>query len=250
MKKPIVVVVVVGLLAVAGMSYANTVASSTMYFQGTLTDDGSGGYTGTLPAQPGYYYVSGGPGAGIATNGGFDVYAKEGGTAYVSCYTPKTNAIGSDHDAYNKTGLWGAWYDPDVEDYYNFSLVLTAGHWELQHKGGGTQAAPTGGIPMGGPINWSTMIATETDLGWHPAPGNSGDAQANGGGASAWDCDWTWGSEVIPLQWGSFDVQIVHLGGGEVEVALAPHVPEPLTMLGMFLGLGSVGAYIRKRRMA
>jgi hypothetical protein len=27
-------------------------------------------------------------------------------------------------------------------------------------------------------------------------------------------------------------------------------IPEPLTMLGMFLGLGSVGAYIRKRRMA
>ena len=27
-------------------------------------------------------------------------------------------------------------------------------------------------------------------------------------------------------------------------------VPEPVTMLGMFLGLGSVGAYIRKRRMA
>jgi len=26
-------------------------------------------------------------------------------------------------------------------------------------------------------------------------------------------------------------------------------VPEPLTMLGMFLGLGSVGAYIRRRRM-
>jgi hypothetical protein len=27
-------------------------------------------------------------------------------------------------------------------------------------------------------------------------------------------------------------------------------IPEPLTMLGMFLGLGGVGAYIRKRRMA
>ena len=26
-------------------------------------------------------------------------------------------------------------------------------------------------------------------------------------------------------------------------------VPEPLTMVGMFLGLGSVGAYIRKRRI-
>jgi len=32
-------------------------------------------------------------------------------------------------------------------------------------------------------------------------------------------------------------------GGG------APYVPEPLTMLGMFLGLGTVGAYIRRRRM-
>jgi len=27
-------------------------------------------------------------------------------------------------------------------------------------------------------------------------------------------------------------------------------VPEPLTMMGMFLGLGSVGAYIRRRRRA
>jgi hypothetical protein len=32
-------------------------------------------------------------------------------------------------------------------------------------------------------------------------------------------------------------------GGGQL-------IPEPLTMLGMFLGLGSVGAYIRKRRMS
>ena len=31
---------------------------------------------------------------------------------------------------------------------------------------------------------------------------------------------------------------------------LGPVIPEPLTMLGMFLGLGSVGAYIRRRRRA
>ena len=30
----------------------------------------------------------------------------------------------------------------------------------------------------------------------------------------------------------------------------ATHIPEPVTMLGMFLGLGSVGAYIRRRRMS
>ena len=34
------------------------------------------------------------------------------------------------------------------------------------------------------------------------------------------------------------------------QVSKVVPVPEPLTMLGMFLGLGSVGAYIRRRRMA
>jgi hypothetical protein len=40
-------------------------------------------------------------------------------------------------------------------------------------------------------------------------------------------------------------------GGGDYAFDLfgTGVVPEPLTMLGMFLGLGSVGAYIRKRRM-
>ena len=40
-----------------------------------------------------------------------------------------------------------------------------------------------------------------------------------------------------------FDVTYV---GGEAPMV----VPEPLTMLGMFLGLGGVGAYIRRRRQA
>jgi hypothetical protein len=36
----------------------------------------------------------------------------------------------------------------------------------------------------------------------------------------------------------------------EIDAIETNTVPEPLTMLGMFLGLGGVGAYIRKRRMA
>ena len=37
---------------------------------------------------------------------------------------------------------------------------------------------------------------------------------------------------------------------GDYVAAGGAHMPEPMTMLGLFLGLGSVGAYIRKRRMA
>ena len=40
-----------------------------------------------------------------------------------------------------------------------------------------------------------------------------------------------------------FPAHVVGVGGG------AGQIPEPLTMLGMFLGLGGVGAYIKRRRM-
>ncbi len=52
---------------------------------------------------------------------------------------------------------------------------------------------------------------------------------------------------------GTFVYESQWVAGGNAPVpaweASSP-IPEPLTMLGMFLGLGSVGAYIRKRRMA
>ena len=40
------------------------------------------------------------------------------------------------------------------------------------------------------------------------------------------------------------------LFNGTYDTGVLKIVPEPLTMLGMFLGLGSVGAYIRRRRSA
>jgi hypothetical protein len=50
----------------------------------------------------------------------------------------------------------------------------------------------------------------------------------------------------------TFDSQFAQGGGGDYffDTFETGTVPEPLTMLGMFLGLGGVGAYIRKRRMA
>ena len=41
---------------------ANTLESSTMHFEGTLTDVGGGIYTGTIDATAGTYYIGGGPG--------------------------------------------------------------------------------------------------------------------------------------------------------------------------------------------
>ena len=97
---------------------ANTIASSTMHFEGALTDAGGGVYTGTIPMTAGEYYVPGGPGEAISTGGGFDVYAKEGGCAYVqgyygtgewNCQGIDTAAVGSNHDAYPEGGPWGGY---------------------------------------------------------------------------------------------------------------------------------------------
>ena len=78
-------------MAVPAPALANSVASSTMHFHGDLTDQGGGVYTGTMPMTAGSYYNTGGPGCvggqtpdGGPCNGGFDVYAKEGGTAYAA----------------------------------------------------------------------------------------------------------------------------------------------------------------------
>jgi hypothetical protein len=192
------------------MPDANTVASSTMVFEGDGTPFGPV-VTGAFPALPGTYYVPDGPGELVGTAGGFDLYAKEGGLAYVSSYTPPSATVTSDHDAYHEGGPWAAWYDPDCEDYYNYTLVLDTDTWYLQHTW------PTGGKPMGGTMDWTSMYATETDVGWHPSPLNPDDALAHGGGPQAWDCDWTWGSEVIPLEFPGYSVTI------ETTVAAATH---------------------------
>jgi len=245
MRRIVMLAVCVPLLTlVAAVASANTVASSTLWFEGSLTDAGGGVYTGEIDMTAGYYYVTGGPGAGISTAGGFDVYAKTGGTSYISVLAPpSTYTVGVDHDGYPKTGTpWGT-CDPDCGDYDRYSLKLTSDHWDLLYR----EASGFVANPMSGTMNWTTMSAVETDLG--TSTGN-GTAAAYGGGAGAWDCDWGWLIEAIPLQFSGFAVNVTPIEGDNYRVSLTPApIPEPISMI--FFGTGVVGVlgFVSRRKM-
>jgi parallel beta-helix repeat protein len=213
--------------ALARLPAPVTVESSTMIFEGDLTDAGGGVYTGNISMTEGEYYVPGGPGEGIWDEGGFDVYAKEGGCAYSDGYygTGDWNCdgtdtyivgyyTGTDHDAYPSLGgPWGDWYNPDCADWDQYSLELTADHWYLRYT-------PTGESPMSGVMDWyggGTGYAAETDPGTvdgtDPTQYGSGSAQEWG-----WDCGW--GEERIPLEFPGFAVEVTP--GGSYTVTLTP----------------------------
>ncbi|MCK4659752.1 MAG: HYR domain-containing protein, partial [Phycisphaerae bacterium] len=227
MRKELLILATAGLLLAPAGAGANNVASSTMHFEGALADAGGGVYTGTIAMTVGEYYVPGGGGVAISTNGGFDVYAKDGSCAYVTgyygtgdwnCSGANTYLIGyyagSPNDAYPQPGgPWGGWYDPDCTDWDKYSLELTANHWHLRYT-------PTSESPMSGTMNWATMFGAETDLGTQNG-GHAGSA-AHGGGARAWDWDCGWGVEVVPLELPGFAVSIQDLGGGQYHVTLTP----------------------------
>jgi len=197
----------------------NSVESSTMHFEGTLTDEGGGVYTGTIPMTAGEYYVPGGPGESIWDQGGFDVYAKEGGTAYVEGMDPETWTIGPDHDAYSESGPWGTWYDPDCADWDKYELELTEDHWYLRY-------APTGESPMSGIMYWygdGTGYAAETDPGTvNTAHGGSGTdpTEYSAGSAQEWGWWCGWGQERIPLEYPGFRVEVT--GGSSYHVTMTP----------------------------
>ena len=214
----------------AGPALANDIASSTLHFEGALTEAG-GVYTGTIAMTEGTYYMTGGPGCvdgqtpdGGPCNGGFDIYAEEGGTGYLhdSTHDPgETTIIGSDHDFYHSGGGWGAYYDPDCVDWYNYELTLTTDHWYLRYNGGvlGSGVA----TPMSGSMSWSAMYASEDDIGVpSPDPAYPGEAALHGGGSQAWDIDWTWGTEAVPLEFRGFDVEVTDLGEGDYSVTMTP----------------------------
>ncbi len=234
--------------------YANTVESSTMWFQGQLTNE-NGALTGTIDMTKGYYYTTTGPGDSVYNGdhpgdddmqGGFDLYAQEGGVAYVEGYYGSgywngpggtdTYIIGSGHDAYPNYGPphpWGSWYNPDCADWNMYSLTLTSDHWSLVYGDNPDTS------PMGGTMDWATYIASETDTG-DPT------TVAYGGGAGAWDESWSWGIDVIPLEYSDFKVDINPLVGGGYEVSLTP-VPVPGAVLLGMLGLSVAGVKLRKR---
>jgi len=70
---------------------------------------------------------------------------------------------------------------------------------------------------------------------------------------SAWDTKWLYqlnlGGGTATALW---DLSVSHAGGDALNgyiYGLDNPIPEPVTVLGMFLGLGSVGVYLRRRRM-
>ncbi|GAI39567.1 unnamed protein product, partial [marine sediment metagenome] len=73
---------------------------------------------------------------------------------------------------------------------------------------------------MSGTMDWNAMYAAETDAGEYLSPIDPDThpehprwAAANGGGPACWDMDWSFGSEVVPLAFPGFDVEITEAEG-------------------------------------
>ena len=219
------------LMLLPAFAAGNTIATSTMEFSGALTDNGDGTWTGVVPMVDGL---------------GFDLYGAEGEDAWFGDGAPPgdvwTSQTMTGHDA------WPAW-DRDTPDWYQYSLYFyedgglqrwalrnhpgaTADHpWYDEAEWGAGGAVPKG-VPMSGVVNWGSMYAAETDVGAYlggtliaEIPGG---AEAHGGGRGCWDMDWSWGSEVVPLEYIGFEIDITP-DGGDFDVTLTP-APAPLNV--------------------
>jgi hypothetical protein len=144
----------------------------------------------------------------------------------------------TDHDAYTTGGGWGSFYDPDVADWNHYQLTLdgTNDEWYLEYRS--DSGEPAVGAPMSGDVDWDHDYAVETGIGdYDDYAGCGGSAcsaenegyalsnpWSNGDGKAAWDMDWSWGSEYIPLGYPGFDITVeLDLDGGTTDrVTLTP----------------------------
>lgn len=229
----LIAIFIISIFAVAvSVSAANptTIESSTMHFNSidgfTLEyDDDTKTYTGEIPMVEGSV---------------FDVYAQEGASAWFG-NDPGTGPVWTEEIIYDHDG-WPTW-NPDTPDWYQYSLML----WEEDgmqkwavpnHSGTNAEVpwymrdpiVPAQGVPMSGTIIWkgdNTGYAYETDVGEYLPPIDPlthpeipGGAATKGGGSACWDMDWSWGSEVVPLEYPGFDVLVT--GTGDFHVSLTP----------------------------
>ncbi|HEY32959.1 MAG TPA: hypothetical protein G4O10_07620 [Dehalococcoidia bacterium] len=211
-----------------------TIESSTMVFEGTLVDEGGGIYSGVeIP---------------MVVDGGFDIYAEEGSSAWMGDLVGGTEVWDEvlivNHDAWPGCPT-------DTPDWYQYSLTLYYDEdlgvqkWMLRNHPGATEAnpwyddslagwpKPAAGMPMSGVMDWSRMYAAELDFGHYyggtGTPEIENGAAWHGGGLWAWDMDWSWGSEMVPLQYVGFSVEIESLpGDNQYRVTLTPD-PSPVT---------------------
>lgn len=224
------VIFFIGFFAFSSMvaaASANTIESSTMVFEGALTDDGDGSYSGVVPMVQNDGYG----------DSGFDVYAKNGAwSTYDKLTSGSDYAEGqvTDHDVYTTAGGWGSEYNPDVSDWYNYQLKFDSTSWYVEYNANvGNDGILTGASapPMSGSVDWNNMYATETGTGEYytgmGTPQNDGYAASFATNHSqltqgAWDMDWSWGSEYVPLEYAGFYTVVYDLGSGNYRVTMFP----------------------------
>jgi hypothetical protein len=224
-------------LAIAVSVAANSVPSSTMIFEGQLAENGDGTYSGVIPM------VNEAVGPIGDGEPGYDVYAEDGALAWFG-NDPGSGPVWTSYEIFDHDA-WPDW-DPDTPDWYQYSLNLyvdgdlqkwavrnhpgaTAAHpwYDTAHWGG--EGKPPMGVPMSGAMDWTGMYAAETDVGAYlPSTGTPEipDGAANyGGGPMSWDMDWSWGSEVVPLQYPGFSVEVIPLEDSGYRVILTHTFP-------------------------